>query len=102
MIRPTRYEVSCLPEDDINAHAWTLTVEYRGRGLWAITDGHGCLGDNGEWDYENSPSNRDPMWIATHRFRLDDALDRARTALPAYTVKGMTCAEFLAGQGDSR
>lgn len=95
-VRITRYEVSCLPEDDINARHFTLKVEYRGRGLWAVTDGFGCLSTTGEWDYERLPSNREDEWLETHRFDLDTALKLAREKAPKMTVNGMTVGDVIA------
>lgn len=94
-VRITRYEVSCLPEGDINARGFTLTVEYRGRGLWAVLDGLWCLGTDGEWDYEMRPSEREDGWLATHRFDIETALRLAKEAAPDMTVNGHTVADAL-------
>jgi hypothetical protein len=94
--RPTRYEVSCLPEDDVNARHFTLNVEYRGRGLWCVTDGHFCLGKGGDWDYEPLPSSRDDAWLETHRFDLETALELAKGFAPKLTINGHTAADVLA------
>jgi hypothetical protein len=95
-VRTTRYEVSCLPPDDINAPHFTVRIEYRGRDLWAVTNGWGCLGTDGEWEYEPSPSNREDDWLETHRFDLDTALNLAKEAAPKMTVNGYTVAYILA------
>ena len=95
-VRATRYEVSCIPEDNVNARHFTLKVEYRGRGLWAVTDGIDCLDRSGEWSYERIPSNREDEWLATHRFDLDTALGLAKKAAPKMTVNGYTVAHVLA------
>jgi hypothetical protein len=95
-VRPTRYEVSCLPPDDVNAYHFTIRVEYRGRDLWAVTNGWGCLGTDGEWDHERSPSNREDDWLSTHRFDFDTALRLAKEAAPKVTVNGYTVADALA------
>jgi hypothetical protein len=93
--RPTRYEVTCLPEGDDAAFHMTITVEYRGRGLWAVLRHGEALGASGEWDYEPLPSSRDDDWVATHRFDLDTALRLAREAAPHLTVNGYTVADLL-------
>ncbi|MEV8638953.1 hypothetical protein AB0395_45595 [Streptosporangium sp. NPDC051023] len=98
-VRPTRYDVSCLPEDDINARHYTLTVEYRGRGLWAVMDGPYAYDANGVKDYEPSPSNREDAWLATHRFDMDTALAIAQQVAPNMTCNGHTVAEALAERG---
>ena len=95
-VRTTRYEVSCLPPDDVNAFHFTARVEYRGKDMWAVTNGWGCLGTDGEFDYEPSPSNREDDWLATHRFDLDTALRLAKEVAPKMTVNGYTLADILA------
>ncbi|WP_289009119.1 hypothetical protein [uncultured Thermomonospora sp.] len=95
-VRITRYEVSCLPEDDINAAAFTLTVEYRGNGKWAVCRRGSCLSADGKWDYEPSSSNRSDEWLSSHRFDLDTALRLAREAAPKVRVNGYTVADALA------
>jgi len=94
-VRTTRYEVSCLPPDDIDAHCFTVTVEWRGRDLWAVMRHGSALGSDGEWDYEPSPSNREDDWLATHRFDLDTALKLAKQAAPKLMTNGFTVADAL-------
>lgn len=93
---PTTYTVTCLPDETPDAHSWSLTVEYRGRGLWAVTRWKNCLGRDGEWDYERVPSEREDEWLASHRFPLDEALELAKQAAPHVIVNGMTPADVLA------
>jgi len=95
-VRVTRYEVSCLPEDDPERFAWTLTVEYRGRDLWAVCRMGQCLGTDGQWDYEPRPSGREDDWLKTHCFDLDTALRLAEKAAPHIVVSGLTPAGLLA------
>lgn len=74
----------------------TVTVEYRGRGLWAICwSGRGCWGTDGEWDYERSPSNREDDWLETHRFELDFALSKARELAKTLRVMKWTVQDIL-------
>jgi hypothetical protein len=95
-VRPTQYTVSCLPEGDINASVYTITVEYRGADRWAVTRHRQCLAVDGTWDYEMWPSEREDEWLAAHRFDIDTALRLAREAAPLITVNGHTVAEALA------
>jgi len=97
-VRPTRYEVSCLPVDHREHHHFTIEVKFRGPGdLWAVTTIFGaCLSSEGEWDYEPSPSNRTDEWKATHRFDLDTALRLAKEQAPLMTVNGWTIDAVLA------
>lgn len=90
LVEPTRYEVSVLPHDDINRSSFTINVEARGHGTWAVARHNQCLNASGQWDWEPSPSNREDDWLATHRFDLDDALALARKLAPTVTVNGRT------------
>lgn len=90
-VQATRYEVSLLPADDINRPVFTLTVEYRGADQWAVCAmGRQCLGKDGTWGYEPSPSSRDDGWIAAHRFDLDTAIEFAKQHASLLTVNGHT------------
>lgn len=40
-VTATRYDVSCIPADDMDAFHFRIRVEYRGRALWAVTNGWG-------------------------------------------------------------
>jgi hypothetical protein len=92
---PTTYTVSCLPEDDHEAHAWAITVEWRGSGSWAVKHGAYCLGSGNTWSYEMRPSSREDDWLTTHRFPLEEALRLAKQAAPHITVNGLTPAGLI-------
>ncbi|SEN88185.1 hypothetical protein [Nonomuraea pusilla] len=96
VIQPTRFDVSCLPLDDINALGFTVTVEYRGRDKWAVLNSRWCLSSTGEWDWESIPSEREDDWLATHRFDLETAKRLAMEAAPKMTCNGWTVADALA------
>jgi hypothetical protein len=96
-VQATRYTVSCMPEDAApDAHVFEITVEYRGKGRWAVARFGQCLDANGLWDHELSPSNREDDWLATHRFDLDTALELAKAAAPHVRVNGLTPADAIA------
>lgn len=95
-VRTTRYEVSCLPLDDIDAPHFTIAVEWRGEGQWAVLRLGSCLGADGSWDYESRPSSREDDWKTTHRFDLDTALALAVEHAPKLTVNGHSVADVLA------
>lgn len=87
-IEPTKYEVSILPRDFPEGYLWAVTVEYRGKGLWGVfrDGGSTCLGSDGNWDWEPSPSNREDDWLETHRLPLGRALFLAEEAARTMTV----------------
>jgi hypothetical protein len=97
-VRAGRYDVSCLPPDDESAALFTLRVEYRGRGLWAVMDGAFALDADGNGDFEPSASNRDGDWLAKYRFPLDKALEIAKRAAPLMTVNRWTVSDALAAR----
>lgn len=101
-VLPTVYAVSCLPEDDLEGHSWTITVEWRGYGSWAVKHGAYCLGSDGTWSYEMRPSGRDDDWLASHRFTLEEAIRLATEAAPAITVNGLTPAGLIQWREDRR
>ncbi|MEU0836076.1 hypothetical protein [Streptomyces sp. NPDC005969] len=89
----TEYEVSILPEGDINQQVFVITVQYRGVGQWAVTRHGSCLGVNGTWADGVKPYDRGDDWLADHRFDLDTALALARKAAPHVVVNGHTAAD---------
>lgn len=91
-IDPTRYTVCGLPDDDINASVWSLTVEYRGRGLWAVMHLGYCYPNDGsgERTYEPLPSSRDDEFFALYRFdSLEMALECAKEQYPKLVINGL-------------
>jgi hypothetical protein len=95
-VQPTRYVVSCFQPDDHEGAVFNLSVEYRGRGLWAVVRLGYCLGADGQWSYESIPSEREDDWLAAHRFDLEQAIRLAKEAAPDVTVNGYTVADALA------
>lgn len=94
--RPARYEVSILPEADINYPVYALAVEYRGAGRWAVVRHGSCLGADGTWEFGVKPYDRDDAWLNAHRFDLETALRLAEEAAPKVIVNGITAAEVAA------
>lgn len=92
-VQAIRYEVSLLPEDDINRHVFTIDVEYRGADRWAVTRHGSCLGADGTWDFGVKQYDRSDAWLDTHRFDLDTAIRLAREAAPDVVVNGHTATE---------
>lgn len=97
-VRPSQFEVSVLPEDDINYPHYVVTVEARGAGRWAVVRHRQCLGADGEWSWESIPSEREDDWLATHRFDLETAQRLAIEAAPSVYVNGRTAAQVLAAK----
>lgn len=91
----TEYVVTALPEDSINVGHFSLTVEYRGEGRWAVKRWSSCLSRSGEWHHESVPSEREDEWLADHRFDLDTALRLAQENAPLIRVNGHSVADVL-------
>lgn len=72
-MRISEVTVSALPEDDVNHKLFSVKVSWRGGDRYAVERSGQCLGSDGEWDYEVSPSEREDEWNATHRFSYDQA-----------------------------
>ncbi|MFN2636853.1 MAG: hypothetical protein ABR585_07500 [Gemmatimonadaceae bacterium] len=115
-VRVTRYEVSCLPPDDINALAYTLTVEWREGDRWAVKTSGACLNADGvkswghHWEDGREPVTDEEMdahevsrqaWVDAHRFDEETALRIAREVAPTMTCMGHTVAEALADRENS-
>jgi hypothetical protein len=97
--RVTRYEVSCLPQTDPNADLFTLTVEERSPGRWAVLRGRMCYDADGVREFESMTTGRTDEFIARFRFDLDTALELAAKLAPTLTVNGHTVADALARAG---
>lgn len=94
--RTTEVSYCALPEDDINAYQLTVTVSWRGDGRYAVMHRNYCLGADGEWDYESTPSERADEWKATHRFSFDEACALAEAAALTVTCNGLNAEAMLA------
>jgi len=92
----TEYTICALPETNVNYWHYTIKVTYRGDDLWAVLNGGYCLGIDGEWEYEPSPSHREDDWLATHRFDEQTALRLAEEQAPRMTCNGITVEQVLA------
>jgi hypothetical protein len=90
------YEVSCLPDDDINRHLYAIRVQYRGNGRYAVIRlGDLCLGADGTWDHGVKEYDRGDDWLDAHRFDLETALRLAKEQAPLVTVNGRTVSDAL-------
>jgi hypothetical protein len=94
--RVTQYTLNAIPENlcgedgCIDWYAWNVTVEWRGPGdVWAVKHHTECLGKNGRWSYEPSPSNRSTSWKQRHRFTEEEALRLAEVAAHKVCVNGL-------------
>jgi hypothetical protein len=86
-VTPTRYEVSVLPVDFEEAYHWTITVEYRGYGLYAIIHSMQVYGKDGTWDSDSRTlAQENEEWRLAHRFPLDEALEIAKKLAPVVTI----------------
>lgn len=96
-LKTTRYDVSCLPESHPDRHAYTLLVEYRGRGKWCVRDDVGfCYDRDGNRSYESLPTNRTCEYLERHRFSMLDALMLAKQLAPLIVRSGMSVEQVAA------
>jgi hypothetical protein len=84
LVTITRYEVSVLPQGDINRKYFTLFVELKRDG-WVVTDGHAFYAEDGTWQ----PS----QWLARHFADYEEAVSMAREIAPEMTVNGHTAVD---------
>ncbi len=89
-VRPTRYEVTCLPLYHPDYDAYRVVVEDCGSGIWVIRHDRFCLAHNGEWEVE--PAVDSNGWLGGHGYDRDDALRLAKAAAPNVVVDGRTAA----------
>ncbi|MEU9578768.1 hypothetical protein [Streptomyces chilikensis] len=89
-VHATEYQVSCLPDDDINSHLYAITVQYGGDNRYAVIRHSMCLGADGTWDHGVKEYDRGDDWLTAHRFDLDTALQLAKEQARLITVNGRT------------
>lgn len=100
-VMASRYLISCLPEGHDNRSLFTVQVEYRGYGLWAVVNRTRLLGKDGTWawgpDFENSddPEKTHQQWTADHRFDHDTAIRLAKEAAKGLSYRNYTVADAL-------
>lgn len=100
-VMASRYLISCLPEGHDNRFLFTVQVEYRGEGLWAVTNRTRLLGKDGTWSWGPNFENSDDLekaheeWIGDHRFDHDTALQMATKAAKTLSYRNYTVADAL-------
>lgn len=94
----TQYTVSTYPNpDSINASLYDVSVEYRGKGMWAVCWMGRCYDRKGVADYEPIPSSRTDKWLKRFRFAdVEMALAVAKQVAPTIVVNGKTAADTWA------
>jgi hypothetical protein len=93
-IRATEFEVSLLPEEiGPEAASWSITVEYRGKDMWAVCGGRQCADAGGVFAFEPRPSERDDDWLTRYRFPMERALEIAMRAVGEVRIYGKTARE---------
>lgn len=108
-VRVTRYLVSCLPETAPDADQFTIAVEYRGEGRWAVTLRGACFDADGNRSW-GPPGDKEPVtpeeidadnaardeWLRQHRFDEKTAIELAARLAPTLAYSGYTVADALA------
>ncbi|MEU7066931.1 hypothetical protein [Streptomyces sp. NPDC046161] len=113
-VTATRYVVSCLPEGHENRYLFSIQVETRSNGQWAVMHRSRNLGADGTWSWGfrwscdstlSEPATEDEIdsfnkeqdaWLAEHRFDLETALRLAKEQAPLLTYRGYDVAAALA------
>lgn len=114
-VQTSGYLVSLLPEGEEDRYLFTVKVEYRGDGKWAVKNRSRTLGIDGEWSWgftwsegDREPSTSDEMsrfdaeqneWLAAHRFDEETALRLAKEACRTLSYRGWTAEDAAAGRG---
>ncbi len=97
----TQYTVNAHPDENSSYHdCFAITVEYRGHGRWAVCRPKRCLSNEGHWDFEPTPWERDDEWLDTHRFNEPTALRLAVDQAERITVNGMTARGHSVWEGN--
>lgn len=94
----TQFEVSCLPEGHPDRSAWSVKVEYCGKGLWSVIRGRSVCFDrdgNRTWVSALDGETREE-WSARTRFGLETAMAVARKVAPELRINGYTVEDALA------
>jgi hypothetical protein len=78
------------------ASYFSITISYRGNGMWAIKNRINVYGRNGTWGYEPQPSSRDDAYIAANRFTLEEAYPLAQKLSHEVRMFKMSPKEFMA------
>jgi hypothetical protein len=98
-VLPTTYVVSCLPEGHDDRFTYTVRVQYRGDGRYAVRFGLRFYSTDGTWEYEpdfDEDSAAEALWLKAHRFDHDTALRLARELASTLTYRGLSVADVLA------
>lgn len=88
-IYPTGYDEATFSDK----YTWTITVEERDTGRWAVKGMFRVLNSSGEWEHEPSPSNREDDFLARCRFTEAEALRLACEVVDTIKINGCTIAE---------
>lgn len=113
-VRITRFEVSCLPEEHPEADMFTLILEYRGEGRWAVTQRGAYFDADGGRSW-GPPGDKEPVteqeiaednrardeWLTAHRFDEKTACALAGRLAPTLQYRGYTVADALAAHETS-
>ena len=95
-VTPVKYEVSIVPATDKEAHYWSVTVEYRGDGKWAVCHNGMTMTKTGRWTWEPSGSRRGKGYLKAHRHDKDTALALAKVASRTVEINGLRVADMPA------
>jgi hypothetical protein len=89
----TQYVVTRLPFDHRELRHWSLWLAQKRSGLWAVKEYEASpllLGKDGsrDWDYESNLE--DLVWVRSHHFSLDTAIQLAYREVDKLVVNRLT------------
>ncbi len=90
-----RIDFSCIPDGHQARPSFTVSVEHRGLGRYAVVNRGACADAAGVFSYESMPSHRADEWVAEHRFDLATARTLAARLAGEVVSMGRTAADVL-------
>lgn len=89
VVYPTGYDPTA-ESQRLNVREWTLTLERKAPGQWAVCRAGRCMNRRGGWAWESLPSSRTDRFKRAYRFDLDEAQALALKHIDTLTCMGVT------------
>ena len=99
--RISGFLVSAVPSTDPEWGTFSVRVELREKGRFAVCRNGRVVGPDDQWQYEMQPSSRTAKFLRETRFSLDEALQIAKRVAPLVSVNGITASEWASRRVDN-